>query len=65
MPTPTPGATFSPPTTVRPRIELDGDQPRFIIDAQRRYEAGEPVGKGGAGEVLMARDWDIGRKVAP
>ncbi|CAN5435292.1 hypothetical protein BH11MYX1_BH11MYX1_41830 [soil metagenome] len=41
-----------------------GDEPRPHTIASTRYELGELLGQGGMGEVLSARDRQIGREVA-
>jgi serine/threonine-protein kinase len=58
-----PSATRSR-TTVLPRVEVSGAEPRLVHDARERYEHVARLGEGGVGEVLKARDNDIGRTVA-
>jgi serine/threonine-protein kinase len=41
-----------------------GAEPRLVLGSQRRYETVRLLGEGGFGEVLRARDNDIGREVA-
>jgi eukaryotic-like serine/threonine-protein kinase len=53
-----------PRSTVLPRIEMVGTEPRLVLGTQRRYETVRRLGEGGFGEVLGARDDDIGREVA-
>ncbi len=53
-----------PRSTVLPRFEMDGAEPRLVLGAQRRYETIRRLGEGGFGEVVGARDNDIGREVA-
>ena len=43
---------------------MDGAEPRLVLGAQRRYETIRRLGEGGFGEVVGARDNDIGREVA-
>ena len=57
-------------TTVLPRIDdsgsADGEAvvPRLVTEDRPRFDGFGTVGKGGIGEVLQARDVDIGRRVA-
>jgi serine/threonine-protein kinase len=51
-------------TTVLPRVEMHGPEPRLVVDNRRRFEAVRKLGEGGLGEVTGARDNDIGREVA-
>jgi serine/threonine-protein kinase len=51
-------------TTVLPRVELSGVEPRLVHDSRERYERLAHLGDGGVGEVSKARDNDIGRTVA-
>jgi eukaryotic-like serine/threonine-protein kinase len=65
----TPGMSQSPSitlprSTVLPRFEMVGAQPRLVLGSQRRYETVRRLGEGGFGEVRCARDNDIGREVA-
>jgi eukaryotic-like serine/threonine-protein kinase len=53
-----------PRSTVLPRLEMVGAEPRLVHGGQRRYETTRRLGEGGFGEVLGARDNDIGREVA-
>jgi serine/threonine-protein kinase len=50
-------------TTVLPRI-VDGGEVAWSADGTPRYEQLKPLGEGGVGEVLLARDRDIERRVA-
>jgi serine/threonine-protein kinase len=50
-------------TTVLPRIG-DGGMVAWSTDGTPRYEQLKPLGEGGVGEVLLARDRDIERRVA-
>ena len=60
---PSPSITL-PRSTVLPRLEMVGAEPRLVHGGQRRYETTRRLGEGGFGEVLGARDNDIGREVA-
>lgn len=51
-------------TTVLPRVEVVGEQPRIVADGKVRYELSHRLGEGGVGEVVKARDNDIDRDVA-
>ncbi len=51
-------------TTVLPRLEVVGDTPRLVSDVRARFETAEVLGRGGVGEVSLARDNDIDRPVA-
>jgi eukaryotic-like serine/threonine-protein kinase len=51
-------------STVLPRLEMVGAEPRLVLGGQRRYDTVRRLGEGGFGEVLGARDNDIGREVA-
>jgi len=57
-------AVTLPRSTVLPRLEMVGAEPRLVLGGQRRYETVRRLGEGGFGEVLGARDNDIGREVA-
>jgi serine/threonine-protein kinase len=51
-------------STVLPRVQLVDDRPQLVQQARQRFETVRSLGEGGAGEVLAARDHDIGRQVA-
>ncbi len=51
-------------TTVLPRVSVEGDVPQLVTSARERFEAAQVLGRGGVGEVLLARDNDIDRPVA-
>jgi len=51
-------------TTVLPRVEIVGEEPKIVADGKVRYELSRRLGEGGVGEVIMARDNDIDRDVA-
>ena len=45
-------------------IGEDSDAPQEIVDLAERYELGEPLGRGGMGEVISAIDRRLKRSVA-
>ncbi len=51
-------------STVLPRVAYEGEVPKLIIDMRDRFEHAKVLGRGGVGEVLLARDNDIDRPVA-
>lgn len=51
-------------TTVLPRIEWAGDAPKIVSTSRPRFETTRALGEGGLGEVVAAKDLDIGREVA-
>ncbi|MGO9836924.1 MAG: serine/threonine-protein kinase [Polyangiaceae bacterium] len=51
-------------STVLPRVEMVGAEPRLVVEGKPRYQHTRRLGEGGLGEVLGARDNDIGRDVA-
>jgi serine/threonine protein kinase len=65
---PTGGAksTLAPSSriTVLPDVRSEGDRLVLVPRDQTRYEGDKLLGRGGMGEVKLARDHDIGRKVA-
>jgi len=50
--------------TVLPSAQLEGGEVRWIHTAKSRLEVMRQIGEGGAGEVVVAMDHDIGRMVA-
>jgi serine/threonine protein kinase len=50
--------------TVLPDVRSEGDRLVLVPRDQTRYEGDKLLGRGGMGEVKLARDHDIGRKVA-
>ncbi|MCB9697589.1 MAG: serine/threonine protein kinase [Alphaproteobacteria bacterium] len=50
--------------TVLPRIEHGGRVPQLVSEERSRFEVLDRLGEGGLGEVVAAKDLDIGRKVA-
>jgi serine/threonine protein kinase len=59
-----PPASTLPRSTVLPRLEMVGTEPRLVHNGKLRYETLRRIGAGGFGEVVGARDNDIGRDVA-
>jgi serine/threonine-protein kinase len=51
-------------STVLPRLALEGEHPRLIVEGQERYVREDALGDGTAGEVYRVQDQDIQRKVA-
>jgi eukaryotic-like serine/threonine-protein kinase len=51
-------------TTVLPRVAFEGEVPRLVSATRERFESARVLGRGGVGEVLLARDNDIDRPVA-
>lgn len=49
---------------VLPRLEGNADSPSLVHDERQRYTPISVLGSGGMGEVTLAEDLDIGRKVA-
>ena len=62
-PTPSMGAS-AVRTTVLPRVEVTGDTSQLVSSTRERFESANVLGRGGVGEVLLARDNDIDRRVA-
>jgi serine/threonine protein kinase len=58
-----PGATRGH-ATVLPDVRNEGNRLIIVPRDQTRYEDNELLGRGGMGEVKLAHDHDIGRKVA-
>jgi len=56
--------TDSSRSTVLPLIEWSGPEPRVQAGSRERFEVLGLLGAGGMGEVVLARDFDIDRKVA-
>ncbi len=56
--------TSSVRTTVLPRVSIEGEMPQLIHTARERFETAKVLGRGGVGEVVLARDNDIDRPVA-
>jgi serine/threonine protein kinase len=61
-----PSSTLPPGSrvTVLPDVRSEGDRLVLVPRDQTRYEGDKLLGRGGMGEVKLARDHDIGRKVA-
>ncbi|MFO0653240.1 MAG: serine/threonine-protein kinase [Polyangiales bacterium] len=51
-------------TTVLPRVAFEGEIPQLVSATRERFESAKVLGRGGVGEVLLARDNDIDRPVA-
>ncbi len=51
-------------STVLPEVRSEGERLVIIQRDQTRYETNKLLGRGGMGEVKLAQDHDIGRKVA-
>ena len=51
-------------STVLPRVAYEGEVPKLVTDMRDRFEHAKVLGRGGVGEVLLARDNDIDRPVA-
>ncbi|MDX2008738.1 MAG: serine/threonine-protein kinase [Myxococcaceae bacterium] len=51
-------------STVLPRLEWNGPTPVASASTQLRFEELSPLGRGGMGEVVLAKDHDIERTVA-
>lgn len=58
----TPGSAVR--STVLPRVEWEGPQPKVASTNRHRFEELGLLGEGGMGEVVLARDHDIERDVA-
>jgi serine/threonine-protein kinase len=50
--------------TVLPRVEWVGEKPSLSLSSRERFEEIKPLGVGGMGEVVLAKDHDIDRSVA-
>jgi eukaryotic-like serine/threonine-protein kinase len=63
----TANATYADPqgrTTALPKLALADNKPRLLVTRERRYNVLKRLGAGGVGEVFLAVDQDIGRKIA-
>ena len=58
------GPTTRGYTTVLPDVRSEGEELIIVPRDQTRYENDKLLGRGGMGEVKLAHDHDIGRKVA-
>jgi serine/threonine-protein kinase len=59
-----PRATQPTRTTVLPRLTEQNGAHRLVLDERARFEEVQLLGRGGVGEVVLAVDHDIARKVA-
>ena len=57
-------ATQPTRTTVLPRLTDENGAHRLVLDERARFEEVQVLGRGGVGEVVLAVDHDIARKVA-
>lgn len=51
-------------TTILPRVQWDGAQPKLEATHRLRFEEVGRLGEGGMGEVVLVQDHDIERTVA-
>ena len=51
-------------SSVLPRVVREGDDVRLVASDAERYRVERELGRGGMGEVSLATDQDIGRRVA-
>ena len=59
------GRTTQPTrTTVLPRLTEEGGARRLVLEERARFEELQVLGRGGVGEVVLAVDHDIARRVA-
>jgi serine/threonine-protein kinase len=63
-PPPSPSLNPSARTTVLPRLEVTEGEARLVVQARERFEHLDSLGQGGVGEVILAQDHDIERRVA-
>ncbi len=59
-----PGPPSAYRSTVLPRVEWTGEQPRVVPFQRERFEELRLLGQGGMGEVVLLKDHDIERLVA-
>src|SRR4051794_15058377 len=59
-----PGEVLTGRGTIVPSISIEGGSPVLIQRQGQRFEELTEVGLGAVGQVLQARDQDIGRQVA-
>ncbi|PKN27093.1 MAG: serine/threonine protein kinase [Deltaproteobacteria bacterium HGW-Deltaproteobacteria-22] len=50
--------------TILPEVSADDGEFRWVTTSRTRFQVNRQLGEGGAGEVLLAMDHDIGRQVA-
>jgi serine/threonine-protein kinase len=61
---PLPSGTGATRTTVLPRVEWTGEAVTVVSTSRPRFETTRALGSGGLGDVVAAKDQDIGREVA-
>jgi serine/threonine protein kinase len=67
IPATTATATYADPqgrTTALPKLGVSANKPQLLVTKERRYNVLKRLGQGGMGEVFLAVDQDIGRKIA-
>ena len=59
-----PSTSVGARTTVLPRLDLAGPEPKIVPEHRPRFETVTVLGAGGVGEVALVKDNDIERQVA-